>query len=582
MLPMAEDVRRSEDRLGPASYGPGEGEPTPEEAAGEAGTGQGDISRDATAELPDVDAWFSVRLRFYFLFIRILHVHAAAQRVKSTSRVKLIDAVLWKGRSMARSTTLLLIATLCGEVMLTDVSRAEAGEFRGGASAVDVSPRQFPVSLRSGKAMDASAVHDPLHARAIVLDDGKTTLAIAVLDALGAPPEMLNEAKRIAAESTGIPVERMLISSTHSHSTPPSNRTEGSPGDVAYRELLINGLAQAIIEAHEKLEPASVGVASHDLPEEVFNRRWFLKPGKMPVSPFGKMDLVKMNPGTSSAVLDRPAGPTDPELMILSIQDRRRKPLGLLANYALHYVGGVSKRSASSDYFGEFARLMPSRLRASPDFVAMMSNGASGDINNIPFLVNRPPREPFEQIGIVASKAADAAYFAYRKIDSHDNDVTLDMIERKVDLRYRRPSEDDVTAARKVLALTDPEAIARLPKNAESYARKTVQAHEREEDFLTVSIQAIRIGELAIVGIPFETLVEIGLEIKDQSPFPKTMIIGLANGRHGYLPSPEQHRLGGYETWLGTNIVQEDASVILTRCLLEMLNELQVSVTDGK
>jgi len=219
-------------------------------------------------------------------------------------------------------------------------------------------------------------------------------------------------------------------------------------------------------------------------------------------------------------------------------------------------------------------------LRAGPEFVAMMSNGASGDINNIPFLVNRPPREPFEQIGIVASKAADAAYFAYRKIDSHDSNVTLDMVERKVDLRYRRPSEDDVVAARKILALTDPEAIAQLPKKAEAYARKTVQAHEREEDFLSVTIQAIRIGEFAIVGIPFETLVEIGLEIKDQSPFTKTMVIGLANGRHGYLPSPEQHRFGGYETWLGTNIVQKDASVILTQNLLEMLNELHVSTND--
>lgn len=463
-------------------------------------------------------------------------------------------------------------------VILVLSSQSEAGEFQAGTAAVDVSPRQFPVSLRSGKAMDASAVHDPLHARVIVLDDGETILAIGVLDALGAPPEMLNEAKDLAAKKTGIPANRMLISSTHSHSTPPSNRREGSPGDVAYRKLLINGLAQAIIEAHEHLEPASVGVGSHDLPEEVFNRRWFLKPGKMPPNPFGKMDLVKMNPGTNPDVIDRPAGPTDPELMILSIQDSRRKPLGLLANYALHYVGGVKPRHASSDYFGEFARLMPSRLRADSKFVAMMSNGASGDINNIPFLVNRPPREPFEQIGIVAQKAADAAYFAYKKIDTHQSNVTLDMMEQQVELKYRRPTAEDVAAARKVLALTDPDAISRLPKKADSYARQTIRAHEREEETLTVTIQAIRIGDFAIVGIPFETLVEIGLEIKEKSPFSETMVIGLANGRHGYLPTPEQHRLGGYETWLGTNVVQKDASVILTKHLLKMLNQMKDSV----
>ena len=89
-----------------------------------------------------------------------------------------------------------------------------------------------------------------------------------------------------------------------------------------------------------------------------------------------------------------------------------------------------------------------------------------------------------------------------------------------------------------------------------------------------MKIQAIRIGDLAVCGIPFETFVETGLDLKKRSPFPLTMVIGLANGRHGYLPTPEQHKLGGYETWLGTNVVQEDTSVILTNHLLEMLKEL--------
>jgi hypothetical protein len=92
---------------------------------------------------------------------------------------------------------------------------------------------------------------------------------------------------------------------------------------------------------------------------------------------------------------------------------------------------------------------------------------------------------------------------------------------------------------------------------------------------VNVKLQAIRIGDLAVCGIPFETFVEIGLELKDRSPFPQTMVIGLANGRYGYLPTPEQHRLGGYETWLGTNRVQKDASVIITKHLLEMLAELK-------
>ena len=87
-------------------------------------------------------------------------------------------------------------------------------------------------------------------------------------------------------------------------------------------------------------------------------------------------------------------------------------------------------------------------------------------------------------------------------------------------------------------------------------------------------LQALRIGDLAVCAIPFETFAEIGLDLKRRSPFPRTMVIGIANGSYGYLPTPEQHQLGGYETWLGTNRVQEDASVILTDQLLEMLAEL--------
>ena len=126
-----------------------------------------------------------------------------------------------------------------------------------------------------------------------------------------------------------------------------------------------------------------------------------------------------------------------------------------------------------------------------------------------------------------------------------------------------------------MLEVKDAAAIANLPRLAQNYARNVVRAAERKEDTLTVQLQAIRIGDLAVCGSPFETFVEIGLELKDRSPFSKTMVIGLANGRHGYLPTPAQHRLGGYETWLGTNQVQEDTSVILTDNLLEMLAELK-------
>jgi hypothetical protein len=384
---------------------------------------------------------------------------------------------------------------------------------------------------------------------------------------------VLDEAKDIASKKTGIPMEKMLISSTHSH-TAGSLNTRTEPA-AAYRKLFVEGVAESIIKAHAALRPAAVGAAAHPLPEEVFNRRWFLKPGKMPLNPYGKLDTVKMNPGTSPDVIDHPAGPTDPDITIISVQDAKRKPIALFANYSLHYVGGMPHGQISADYFGEFARLMPSRLRGDENFVAMMSNGTSGDINNIPFGITRPPREPFEQVRIVASKAADTAWRARQKIEHYRSDVRLDMLQREITLKYRRPTPEEVADAKAILEIKDKDAIERLPRLAQEYARRTIGAAERAEDTVTVQLQAIRIGDLAVCGIPFETFVETGLDLKKRSPFPQTMVIGLANGRHGYLPTPEQHKLGGYETWLGTNYVQEDTSVILTDNLLEMLAELR-------
>lgn len=453
-----------------------------------------------------------------------------------------------------------------------------ASVLRAGAAAVDISPTEFPVNMPGGfDANMADQVHDPLFARGLVLDDGTTTLGIVVVDNLGVAQEALDEAKAQASQRCGIPVDRMLVAATHTHSAPPSYVKEGPEPAVAYRKILLAGIADAFVQAHAALRPAAVGAAAHPLPEEVFNRRWFLKPGKITPNPFGRLDQVEMNPSTSADVLGRPAGPTDPDVTILSVQDAQsHKPLALLANYSLHYVGGVPAAMVSADYFGEFARLMRSRVRGDERFVAIMSNGASGDINNIPFLVNRPPREPFEQIRIVAQKAADAAWHARASIADHCPDARLGMLERQVTLQMRRPTAEQIEEARAVLAITDPSERDKLPRRATDYAYRVLNLADVEPT-LTVTVQALRIGELAICAIPFEAFVEIGLDLKKRSPFPCTMVMGIANGCNGYLPTPQQHQLGGYETWFGTSRVQEDSSVILTENLLEMLAELRSS-----
>jgi hypothetical protein len=305
----------------------------------------------------------------------------------------------------------------------------------------------------------------------------------------------------------------------------------------------------------------------------------------MPPNPLGEQDQVKTNANRNHLV--KPAGPIDPEICVIDVRTKRHKPLALIANYALHYVGGVPKKvdenglefgMASADYFGEFSRIMPYRLGGTnppANFVAMMTNGASGDINNLVFTGSRAPRSPFEQIRIVASKAADASWRAVRKIQNYDTKPLIATRQREVDLPYREPNEREISLAKGLLKRTRQEREA-INSRTTSVATRVIEyakpEHPRTEPVL---IQAFRIGDQAIVSMPFEVLVEIGLEIKKKSPFEHTFLIELANGGYGYLPPPNQHKLGGYETWLGTSRFQPQSSEILIKHLLEMLRELK-------
>lgn len=476
----------------------------------------------------------------------------------------------WKHWPTAVAIVGLLAATSKGAEAPAKAERT----FRAGAAAVDITPRLWPVALiGSFSYRPAESAADPLMARALVLDDGTDRLAIVIVDSCYVHRDVLDEAKRRAATKAGIPSERILVGATHTHSAPPGDGRQDTEQHKDYQRVLIDGIAQSIEQAAAKLQPAQIGWGSSPLPDEVFNRRWFMKPGTIPPDPFGgTTDLVKMNPPGGSPNLINPSGPIDPDVWVISVRTPKGKPIALLANYSLHYVGGQPPGVASSDYFGEFARLAKNRLQSDKpidDFVGILSNGTSGNINNIDFRTPRPPREPFEQIRIVAGKTADAAYRAYRSL-KHRDWVDLAMTERIVTLNLRQPTDDQVAKAKSTLSAPDEKS---LPGLAKSYAERLLKLAERGAT-VDIKLQAIRIGELGVAAIPFEVFVEIGLELKEKSPLPSTFTIELANGGEGYLPTPEHHKLGGYETWLTTNRVQEDASRIITDAILQMFQEV--------
>lgn len=454
------------------------------------------------------------------------------------------------------------------------VGQGKAPLFRAGAHAQDITPKKFPISVNGGMADRlAKAANDPLHARCLVLDDGQTKVAIAVCDSCMIPREILDAAKAKASRATGIPALHMLISATHTHEAPTVGGVFQSDPDEDYVQYLAEQIAAGIIKAHANLAPAKIGWGVGKDPSQLFNRRWKMKSGSIEADPFGKTtDTVRMNPGYKAPGLIEPAGPIDPEIPMISLQSPEGRPIALLAAYCLHYVGGVEPLSA--DYFGAFAERIGQLIgvdKTDPPFMAMMANCTSGDINNVNYAAGSPgKREPFEQCRIVADSVARNAFDVYKQIGYRDH-VPLAVATKEIELGVRLPSAEEVDRARKILAEAKGPVLKTRP---EIYARETVLLAKYPPKVKAI-LQAIRIGELGIVSSPCETFVEIGLEIKQKSPLRPTFCIELANGYNGYLPTVEQHKLGGYETWRArSSYLEVEAAPKITGTLLELLKQV--------
>ena len=449
--------------------------------------------------------------------------------------------------------------------------------FKAGAATSNITP-PLGASLNGGFSDRAAThVHDELHARCLVLDDGATKLAFAVCDSCMIPREVADQAKRLIRQHTGIPPEHVLISATHTHTAPTATPVFQSDPDPAYVKFLTARIADGVRRAANNASPAKVGWGVGKQPAHVFNRRWKMKPGTIPPDPFGgSTDQVQMNPPVGSDNLVEPAGPTDPDVWILSVRTADDKPVAVLANYALHYVGGNPGDHVSADYYGMFAQSLAHKLGADaperdPPFVAILSNGASGNINNIDFLTRRPPQPPYAQMRYVADAVAREAMRVCDSIRYLDH-VTLGARAATLDLAVRKPSTQDLARAKAILAPLEGKPLRSAP---EVYARETVLLGQYPEHVQLV-LQALRIGDLTIVAAPCEVFVEIGLELKEKSPRKPLFLISLANGYNGYLPTPAHHRLGGYETWRArSSYLEIDAAPKITARLLDLVRSLE-------
>jgi len=408
-----------------------------------------------------------------------------------------------------------------------------------GAAVVDISPDRYPVRVNgSFTERSADRLVDPLFARAVALDDGTTRLVLCVVDSCMVPRDLIDAAKEQASAATGIPLDHLLVSATHTHSAPAAMGCLGSRIDPEYAAMLPGKIAEAMVAATRNLQPARIGWTAFDDWDHTHNRRWIRRPDRLMNDPFGVPNVrAHMHPGHQSPDVTGPSGPVDPQLSLLAVETADGKPLALLANYSMHYQGSPM---LSSDYFGRFAGHIGRLLGADDGFVGMMSQGTSGDLWSGDYSQPAKPALDYDAFGLeIATRVAAA----YRTIEWRTA-VPLAAAAMDLALDLRTPDESRLQWAREIAGgLGDA-----LPQSfAEIYALEAIELHERQQ--IDVKLQALRVGDFGIAALPNEVFCLTGLKLKARSPFPLTMNITLANGADGYIPPPEQHALGGYTTW---------------------------------
>ena len=422
---------------------------------------------------------------------------------------------------MRRGILLLLLAG-CGTA-----DRQEAG-LRVGVATVDITP---PIGYRLGgyfKDRFAKEIRDPLFAKAIVFAQGDTRAALVLTDLVGVPAWITEGARERIQAKTGIPGAHVAVAGTHTHTGPYLPR---SPESDAYLTTLVERLADVVARADASMFPARLdGGNVPQTPPVSFNRRHVFKDGKIrTIGP-----VTRNLPDHEPANIVSSAGPIDPDLGLLFVRDGARLR-AVLSVFALHLntVGDttVGEPVISADVAGVLAKQL------GPDVVSLFGAGTCGDINYVD--PKTTGTRTTEEIGTLLAGTIRAAESKVRTLQP-----ALAVRRARFDAPLQRFPADKVEQAKKDLAR--PKEI---PFYALVEATSIVDIDRKAGAPYPLEVQAFRLDrETAIVAIPGEVFVELGLAIKKASPFKTTIVIELANDNGpAYIPTKKAFTESGYE-----------------------------------
>lgn len=428
---------------------------------------------------------------------------------------------------MMRSLALLLVFTA-----------ACFAQLRAGAASADITPP--PGTPMPGYYFNrgAAGVHDPLSAKAIVVEHNGVKAALVACDTISLPAAIVSEARQLIARRTGIPAANVMISATHTHTGALllAGRTrynlEGEPLRLAqaYAKLVPERIAEAVAQAHASLRPATVRAGIGNEPALTFNRRFLMTDGS-----------IGWNPGKRNPRIVRPSGPIDPAVPVVWFEGEKAAPIAAYVNYALH-LDTVGGEQVSADYPGVLARAL---AQAHGDgLLTLFTLGAAGNLNHIDVSTARPQKGHGEaaRIGtVLAGEVLKTLWTAAPVAGSR-----IQAAAARVPLAVREHAPDELEWARKTAATFGTKDAA--PFIDLVRASRVTDTAARAGKPYEAEVQVVTLGsDVAWVALPGEIFTELGLAIKLASPFRHTIIATLANDALGYIPHRKAYAEGAYE-----------------------------------
>jgi neutral ceramidase len=411
-----------------------------------------------------------------------------------------------------------------------------AGQLRIGRAAVDITPPAGVPMAGYYYVRLSEGVHDPLHAKALVLESGGVKAALVALDLVGIPRPIVEAAREQIARTTTVPAANVMISATHSHTGPEmGGRLLGVEPDTkrladSYLAGLPARIAESVRRAEQDLQAARVRMTVGREQSVSFMRRYYMKDGS-----------VGWNPGKHNANVLAPVGKIDPEIPIVAFETPAGKPLAAYVNFACHLdtTGGLR---FSADYAYTLSRLLSDTL--GNDVLTLFTIGAAGNINHIDNQ-NPDPQSSFAEAERIGAILAGDVLKAWRGLTEADAGA-LRVTRETVPLQPAAYKPDDVEKSRAIVSrYAQPNAD---PFYDRVRAFKILELDQRRGEPIQAEVQVIALGnQLAWVAMPGEMFVQLGQALKALSPFPHTILAELGNGAIGYVPDRGAYPQGAYE-----------------------------------